>query len=96
MTAGEGSPALERWREARAGQEEIRLAELRQEVVRIADVADAHTMFAAFVRRGIERLQREHPVAARIMDDALADGLRVLTQSATAEPPAAQPDEVSS
>lgn len=90
VLVGPNSPALERAREIKADLLAIDLAERREEVVCVADVADAHTMFASFVRRGIERLQREHPEAARIMDDALADGLRVLTQSATPESPPAQ------
>lgn len=58
MAAGEGSPALERWRLARAAQEEIKLEQMKQEVLPVDMVRNAYARIAATLRDTGDRLQR--------------------------------------
>ena len=56
--AGEGSDGLERYRLARAQQEEIKLAEIRGQVVRLSDFADSIGVLLQPFRRFAEHLKR--------------------------------------
>lgn len=53
-----GSPSLERWRAARASQEELKLAEMRGQLVSIDRVREASNRNAAMWRGCIEQLDR--------------------------------------
>lgn len=58
LAAGGDSPALEKYRAMRAGQEEIKLQRLRQQLVAVDEVRTGLHQIAGAVRRGVERLQR--------------------------------------
>ena len=80
LLVGEGdSPGLERFRLARAAQEEIRLATMRR------DTVDRETMHKVLlrgmliVRQSVETLQRQYgDDAARIVNEGLQEAERVL------------------
>lgn len=58
LAGGGDSPALEKYRAMRAGQEEIKLQRLRQQLVFVDEVRTGLHQIAGAVRRGVERLQR--------------------------------------
>lgn len=68
------SPALERWRLARAKQEEIKLEAVVGDFLARAAVQQFLTTYSSRVRAVGDRLQREgHSEAYRIFEDALDD-----------------------
>jgi len=72
MAAEADSPALERWRAAKAELAEYELAEKRETVVPIEAVKDEMTAFSDSLRRFGERLMRRYgPDASRDMNKAL-------------------------
>lgn len=81
MLAGASSPALERYRLARAQREELELAARRGELV---DVDELLTWYEAEVavpiRRSLEALQKHHSQAAA---DVVLRGLEAAEQSVT-------------
>ena len=58
LMAGDGSDGLERYRLARAQQEEIKLAEARGQVVKLADFYEASAAVLAPFKRFAEHLKR--------------------------------------
>ena len=81
MAVTTDSPALERYRTARAEREEIEVKRLRGVLVAVDRVHDFHTRFAGIIRGAGERLQREYGDGPRrVLDEALGDALRVLVE----------------
>lgn len=75
--AGEGSPALERYRLARAKRAELDLEHIRGDLMRRSDVHEGLSEAGAVIRRHAARLVKEFgPEAGRIMADAVEDMLR--------------------
>ena len=66
------SPALERYRWARAEQEEMKASQMRGELVEIGDISDGLQLMASILRQAIETLQKQHGQdAADVLSDAL-------------------------
>ncbi len=79
LMAGEGSPALERYRTVRADQEELKLAEMRRELLPRSDIHAVLIRGMSIVRRSMETLQRAHgDDAMAIVSEALEEAERVL------------------
>jgi len=71
---GSDSPGLERFRDARAEQEEIKLAEMKRQVVAIDWMHARLNEIASLIRGAGEQLQREYgPDALQILEDAIAE-----------------------
>lgn len=60
LAGGGDSPALEKYRAMRAGQEEIKLQRMRGQSVQVDEVKTGLQQIAGAVRRGIERVQRAY------------------------------------
>lgn len=76
---GSASPALERYRGARASQEELRLAEMRGELVPPDIVRNVWAVIEIRMIAAQETLRREHGDSAwKIIDDALAEAEKVV------------------
>jgi hypothetical protein len=60
MAGGGDSPWLEAYRKQRAQQEEIKLGRMRGETVALSELRTELAKVFGALRRGIERLQREH------------------------------------
>lgn len=86
LAGGGNSPWLEELRKNKALQEQIRLAEMRREVVAIDHMRDALGIWASIIRRLGERLgQRFGPDAIAMVTDALDDCARALTDVITSD-----------
>ncbi len=73
LLAGGNSPALERFREARAGQEQLKLEKMKGEMVYIADAQEVMQRFGMHFRRGLDKLRawpRAHEVMSAAIDHA--------------------------
>lgn len=74
MLAGSGSPALERYRAARAEREELNLAEHRGELIHSNQLRQQLQTMAGVLREAIAQLQREFGQKAyEIVAEALAE-----------------------
>lgn len=73
LLSGPGtSPALERYREARAKLAELDLEQRRGRLVDIGDLRERISMLASHLRKAAERIERLHgPDPKRILDEAL-------------------------
>jgi hypothetical protein len=74
LLAGADSPALEKYRAMRAGQEEIKLQRMRGNMVAVDEVKTGLQQIVGAVRRGVERLQRAYGnEAAELVLEPLGD-----------------------
>jgi hypothetical protein len=84
LMQGEGSPALERYRTVRADQEELKLAEMRRELLPRREIHQYLQRGQGIVRQAVETLQRQYgPDAAKLMNDAFIEAQRVLDSLVT-------------
>ena len=76
---GENSPALERYRNFRAGQEELKLEEMRRNLISVALVNAVHAEWAGRLRKLLDELERRFPREVReTVAEALADCQRMI------------------
>jgi len=79
MIGGDGSPALERYRLARAEEVEIKVRGLREETVDRETMHKVLLRGMLIVRQSVETLQRQYgDDAARIVNEGLQEAERVL------------------
>lgn len=69
--AGESSPALERYRLARAEKEEYNLQVMRGELIHVNEFLDKYGQLAAVLRGAQERMKTQWPEAHQLIDEAL-------------------------
>lgn len=92
MLAGGDSPALERYREAKAGLAEMDLQERQKSHVNLQSLNDALMRFASTIRRAGEALQRRFGnEASEIMNEAIDEALRLWQQTNPTPTPAQKP-----
>ena len=88
MLAAGLSPALERYREARAGLAEVELAERRGVTVNVSKAHAIFTRAAHYFRSTGELLQRTFgPDAVAIFNDGLKEAIRVVDKLVEADAP---------
>ena len=75
-TADGSSPALERYRQARAEREELELAKRRDQLVEIGPLQEALAAMASLGRRRAEAMERAGGPAVRREFDAMLDDMR--------------------
>jgi phage terminase Nu1 subunit (DNA packaging protein) len=92
MSAPEGSPALERYRAARADTAEMERDRMRGDLAPVSELDAGLTSLAQILRSGIQTLQRQcGPEAAAIMNESIDEWERALAQT-FGEPSAAAQD----
>jgi phage terminase Nu1 subunit (DNA packaging protein) len=88
LMAGTVSPALERYRVARAKLAELELREKRKQWWPADQVIAGLNVFASTMRSAFEALRREHgPEAYKLMDDALSDATAIFERAMGQTPP---------
>lgn len=79
MLGGGQSPALERYRAARATLAELERDERQGKLISRDELRDGWTLIAGVLRRAGESLTRQHGAGARaIMDEALDDAMQLI------------------
>ncbi|MCP4591815.1 MAG: hypothetical protein GY842_13850 [bacterium] len=79
MAAGGPSPALERWRRARATLAELEVGQKRGQLLPRDQVRELHSRMAGVLRSAIDRLQREFGDGAfEAIDEALMSAQQML------------------
>jgi len=95
LLAGANSPALERYREHRAGLAELDVKERTAELVPLNDLWPALERFAGFIRRAGETLvPRFGNEAADILNDAINDAEQMLIKERSIAPGCGAPHVV--
>ncbi len=88
---GGSSPALERYRQARAGSAELDLCERQRQLISVSELEPAFSLYASVIRQAGQTLQTEFgPKAAVVLnefiDQAVAGIERFLAESGNQSP----------
>lgn len=72
------SPALERYRTAKAEQEEYKAAQMRGEMVTVQEVSEGFSLAANVMRRLADELRRKSPESHEALEEAWEDVARII------------------